>query len=900
MVPSWYRALLRILPRGFRAEYGEEMCRVVAEHWRARRSELSPPEVVDFWLRQAWAVLRAGITVRVGGRDQGSAILRTLAVRNDDGRGTMEGFWMDLRHSARSLRKRPLFTLLTAGTLALGIGSSTALFSAVHAVLFRDLPYEEPDRIVALFHENRETGERGDGFSAANARSLLESSERLEVAAVAEPWSWDLVVEGRAEAMRGWAVSPGFFEAVGAEPWLGRTFLSEEFDYPGDQAPVVLMSHATWTGRFGADPGIVGSDLLLEGQAVTVVGVLPPEFALPDKAELWGPRSWKPYDDPSRAADYMTGFGRLAPGASLEQARAEVDRLASSLTETHPGTNASMGFRLVPLREHLFGNVRTPLLVLLGAVGFVLLIACANVAGLILARGAERQREYALRGALGASAARLIRIVATESVLLAGVGCLLGIGITWAGVQAIQTLGPDHLPRIDELSVDGAVLAFAVAAGALSAILGGLAPSLRLSRPDLREMMSQGGRGSSGSRTSLRLRNRLVVGEVAAAVVLLVGAGLLLKSFTVLLDEELGFDPTDRLAVQVFAYGYGQDGQMTLPEFVNGVVDRLEATPGVEQVALTSSIPGATDGTLASLDIDLPFLVADRAPPPQGREPRGWSHKVSFGYFDVMEVPVVEGRGFQRSDDAQSTRVMVVNETFARRHFPDESPLGERILLGSGEQQSSWEIVGVVADVRSQGHARPPRPEFYRSLSQSGTGSLTFVVEASGDAATLTSQAREAIWAVNPSQSIWGAATVESLLADWLKERRFNLMLLGGFAVVALLLAAVGIYGLMSYSVEQRASELGIRKALGGQAGDIVGMVLREGAGLAVAGVTLGLVGALILTRFLEGMLFGVEPTDPATFALLAAAVLAVAALAALLPALRAVRIDPMVALREE
>jgi len=896
----WYRRLLVLLPRGFRREFGEEMCRVVEEHWRARRQEFSPPEMAGFWLRQAGAVLRAAVTVRMGGRDQGSAILRTLAVRNADGRGTMDGFWMDLRHSARSLRKRPLFTLLTAGTLALGIGSSTALFSAVHAVLFRDLPYEQPERVVALFHDNRETGERGDGFSAANARSLLDESERLQAAAVAEPWAWDLMVDGRAEAIRGWMVSPGFFEAVGADPRLGRTFLPEEFDYPGDQAPVVLMSHGTWTGRFGSDPDIVGSDLLLEGQVVTVVGVLPPEFALPDKAELWGPRSWKPYDDPSRASDYMAGFARLAPGASLEEARAEVDRLAASLSETYPQTNTSMGFRLIPLREHLFGDVRTPLLILLGAVGFVLLIACANVAGLILARGAERQREYALRGALGASAGRLVRIVATESFLLAGVGCLLGVGITWLGVQAIQSLGPDHLPRIDELSVDGTVLLFAVGAGALSAILGGLAPSLRLSRPDLKEMMSQGGRGTSGSRSSLKLRNRLVVAEVAAAVVLIVGAGLLMKSFAVLLDEELGFDPTDRLAVQVFAYGYGQDGGMTLPEFVNGVVDRLQATPGVEQVALTSSVPAATDGTLAAIDVDLPFLVADRAPPPEGRESRAWSQQVSFDYFEAMEIPLREGRAFERSDDSESPRVMVVNETLARRHFPDGRAVGEQLLLGSGERQTSWEIVGVVADVRSQGHARPPRPEFYRSLSQSGTGSLTFVIETSGDPAALTSEAREAIWEVNPSQSIWGAATLESLLGDWLKERRFNLMLLGGFAVVALLLAAVGIYGLMSYSVEQRVSELGIRKALGGQSGDIVRMVLREGAGLAVAGVVLGIVGALLLTRFLDGMLFGVEPTDPATFALLSAAVLGVAALAALLPALRAVRIDPMVALREE
>lgn len=900
MVPGWYRVLLRLLPRSFRREYGEEMCRVAEEHWAAVRATAGPVDALRFWTRQGWAVVRAAVTVRLEREGEGAAVIRRLRRRDDDGRGTMEGLWMDLRQATRSLLKRPLFTLVTAGTLALGIGSSTALFSAVHAVLFRELPYQEPDRIVAVFHESRGTGERGDGLSAANARSLLETSGTLEAVAVAEPWSRDLMVDGRARSLRGWNVSPTFFQAVGAVPRLGRTFLPEEYDYPGEDSPVVLLSHGTWTGRFGADPAIVGSDIQLEGRAVTVVGVLPPEFALPQEAEIWTPRSWKPYDEPSRATDYMTGFARLAPGATLEQAAAEVDRLAASLSEDHPRTNAGLGFRLVPLREHLFGDVRTPLLVLLGAVGFVLLIACANVAGLILARGAERQREYALRGALGASSGRLVRSVACESALLACLGCALGLVLAYVGVEAIRALGPDHLPRIAELAVDGTVLAFAVAASAVSALLGGLAPSLRLSRPDLREMMSQGGRGSSGSRSSMALRNRLVVVEVAAAVVLLVGAGLLMRSFTVLMDEELGFDPTDRLAVQVFAYGYGEDGRMTLGEFVNGVVDRLEATPGVERVALASSIPGATDGALAAIDIDLPFVVADRAPPPEGQEPRAWSNQVSADFFEVMEIPVLEGRGFLPSDDAGAVPVVVINETLARRHFADRDPLGERILLGSGERQRAWEVVGVVADVRSRGHASPPRPEIYRSLGQSGTGSLTFVIQASGDAAGLAAAAREAVWEVNPSQSIWGAATLESLLADWLQDRRFNLLLLGGFAVVALLLAAVGIYGLASYSVEQRVGELGIRKALGGGTGDIVGMVVREGAALAGAGVALGVVGALALGRFLESMLFGVEPTDAATFAFLSLAVLAVSGLAVLLPALRAARLDPMVALREE
>jgi putative ABC transport system permease protein len=878
------------------------MCQVVQEQWDSVRDEADPLEAARFWARQGWAVARAAVRLRWdGARGHGSlGTPRNPRSRDDDGRGYMDGLGLDLRHAARGLRTRPLFTLITAGTLALGIGSSTALFSAVHAVLLRDLPYAAPDRIVALVHEDRETGERGDGLSAANARDLSERVSSFSAVAVAEPWSWDLAVDGRAEALRGWLVSPGFFRAVGVEPRHGRSFLPGEYREGEDGSPVVLLGHGAWTRRFGADPALVGRSIRLEGRAVTVVGILPPEFALPGEAELIGPRPWQPYDAPSRAADYMSGFARLAPGATVTQARAEVDRLARSLAEAHPETNATTTFRLVPLREHLFGDVRTPLLVLLGAVGFVLLIACANVAGLLLARGAERQREYALRGALGASAGRLVRQVVSESALLAALGCLLGLAVAWGGVQAIRAVGTDHLPRLDTLAVDGSVLAFAVTAAALSALLGGLAPSLRLARPDLAGMMREGGRGAAGSRASLALRNRLVMAEVAAAVVLLVGAGLLLKSFTVLLDQELGFDPEDRVALQVFAYGYGEDGRMTLGEFVDGVVVRLEALPGVEGVALTSSIPGATDGTLAAIDVDLPFVVADRAAPPRGQEPRAWSNQVSAGFFEVMEIPVRTGRALLRSDDGSAPPVLLVNETLARRHFPDTDPVGERILLGSGERQRSWEIVGVVADVRSRGHARPPRPEIYRSLYQSGTGSLTFVVHAPGNAAGLLATAREAVWEVNPSQSIWGTATVERLLGDWLGERRFNLLLLGGFAVVALLLAAVGIYGLVSYSVEQRVAELGVRKALGGRATDIVTMVLREGLGLAAAGVALGILGALVLTRFLEGMLFGVEPTDPAIFVLLSATVLAVAALAALVPALRAARLDAVSALRRE
>lgn len=891
-----WRRLLRLLPEGFRAEYGEEMTRVVAEHWAALRTRVGPVGQAAFWTRQVWALVRLAVTLRLG-RGPGARHGTDAAAPGGTGRrgGVMDRLVQDLRHSIRSLRKHPGFTVVTALTLGLGIGASTATFSAVHAVLLRDLPYEEPERAVLIVHENTATGELGDGASAANVRDLGEASERLAAVGVAEPWGLDLQVEDRAESLRTWSVSERFLEVIGARAALGRLFLPEEYTAGRDR--VVLLSHRSWTTRFGQDPGIVGRTLTLDQEPYTVVGVLPADFKFPDASEAWIPRPYGERDEGGgRAADFLVGVGRLAPGVTLEQAQAEADRIARSLAETYGQVNAGLGFRLTPLREYLFGDVRTPLLVLFGAVGVVLLIACANVAGLMLARGAQRQREYALRGALGASTRRLVQHMTVESLVLAGAGCLLGVGLTYGGVAVIRSLGPDHLPRIDEVRVDRVVLLFAVVVTGLSALLSALAPSLRLSRPDLRESLSEGSRGATPGRGGRRLRNGLVVAEVAGAVVLLIGAGLLLKSFAVLVDEELGFEPANRLAVQVFAYGYEPGGREA---FVQDALRRIEAVPGVERVALTSNVPAATDGRISSIDIDLPFVVGDRPRPPLGQEPIATLVMVSPNYFEVIGTPVLEGREFGTGDTADQAPVAIVNETLARRHFPDVDPVGERLAI-PWDDGAEREIVGVVRDTRPFGHESQPRPEIYVPLTQQGTGALTFLVHAGGDAATLTRPVMRAIWDANPAQAIGGAATLESLLADWLQQRRFNLFLLGSFAVLSLVLAGVGIYGLISFSVEQRIGELGIRRALGGRSADLLRMVVGEGARLAALGIGIGVVGAVLLTRFLRGMLFGVEPTDPLTFGALALTVLAVAAMAAFVPGVRAMRVDPVLALRNE
>lgn len=883
MLFKLYGLLIGLMPQSFRREYGDEMWRVAQEQWKVREPYVGRFGAMVFWGRESLALLRAAVGLH---RHE----------NNGTGGMTMDGFKQDLKHAAKALARRPGFSVLTIVTLALGIGATTSIFSAVHTVVLRPLPYANEAEVAVLFRADAETGERSQGVSAANFRDLREASNRFEYVAVAEPWGVDIQVDGRAESLRAWAVSRGFFEAIGAEPLMGRTFAPEDHD--DDASSLGILSHRSWTNRFGADPGILGQPLQIDGGTATIIGIMPPDFAFPDAAEVWVPRPEQVWDDQSRGADYLTGVARLRDDATLDQARAETEQIVASLAASYPNINEDLAYDIVPLRDHLVGSVRTPLFVLMAAVGFVLLIACANVAGLMLARGAQRERDYALRGALGAGTGRLVGHVVAESLILAVAGCAAGIALTYAGLGVIRTLGPVHLPRIDQLSVDGTVLAFAVGAAALSAVLSALAPSWRLSRPNLRDALGDGSRGASSGRLEAKARSRLVVTQVAGAVVLLVGAGLLIRSFSVLMDQELGFDPTDRVALQIFAYDY-EDAQAR-NAVVRQAVDEMLALPGVTGVGITTDLPGATDGTIAKIDITVPFTVVDRAPPPAGQEPVTAISQVSAGYFDVMDIEVVEGRGFEQADNSDGTPVAIINEAMARRHFGGASALGERILVSFGQNPVEREIVGVVRDTRPTGHASLPRPEAYFPLSQVGSGSLTFVVASTSDAGQLIQPASEVIWSINPSQSVYGAMTLEALLGEWLKERRFNLFLLTAFSVIALVLSAIGIYGLVSFSVERRLGELGIRRALGGQSSDLMGMVVGQGARLAATGLVIGLAAAWYLSRFIQSMLFEVAPTDPVTFVGLGFLVFIIAAVATMLPAVRAMKVDPVEALRSE
>ena len=876
------RLLLHLAPKGFREDFGTEVIDTVAE----RRADLgTSPSLVArlrFWWKESRAVARAAIREHADSR----------ATKSRE--SLMEGLSKDIRHSVRALIKRPGFTLIATMTLGLGIGATTAMFSAIHGVLLTELPYDDPDRVVTLYQIDTQDGERSEGVSAANVRDLRESADLFEQVAVADPWSHDLMHDGRAVSLRSWAVSEGFFEAIGAQPALGRVFSPDE--YLPDSEPVVIMGHATWQSRFGGDAGIVGSTVVLDGAERTVVGVLPQGFKFPGPAELWSPRPYQPWDDRSRAAAYMAGVARMAPGVALEQAQSQLDRISSELSATYPRSNGNKTVRALPLREFLFGDIRTPLLVLMGAVALVLLVAAANVTGLQLARGAGRTREYALRGALGASSGRLLRLVTVESTLLAGVGCAIGILLAWGGTRLIRALAPAGVPRIDEVALDLPVLGFAMAAALASALFAGLFPALKASGTDLNGALSEGGRGNEQGRRGGRLRDRLVVGEIALALILSIGAGLLFKSFDRLLSKELGMEPDGRLAMQLFAYD--NEGNMKA-DLLRESMEQIRALPGVEAVAVSSNIPLADDQSIASIEINVPFRVDDADPPPEGQEPTANVASITPGYPEAMGIELVAGREFSAEDHAEAPATILINEALARRHFGDRSPLG-RSLSVSYSGWTSRRIVGVIADVRAQGFESEPVPEIYMPLEQVPTGSLTYVIKAAGDPAALAPMVQRAVWDIDPTQSIWATRTVPDLLSDWVRERRFNLALMGAFSGLAVLLAAIGVYGLMSFSVEQRVGELGLRRALGGNSGDLLRMVLGRGAALAAMGIGIGLVGAIAATRLLRGMLYEVGPFDPGTFVALSLTVLVVAVLAAYLPARRATRVDPMVALRSE
>lgn len=812
----------------------------------------------------------------------------------------LETFWRDVRYGARLLAKTPVFTVVAVVTLAIGIGATTAIFSVVDSVLLRELPFGEPERIVTLWETNLKDGIERDDVSPANFLDWRERATLFEEMAFANPYGFDYMGGGEPETWDAALVSDGFFQVLGVGALHGRTFLPEEYA-PGGE-PVAVLSHGLWRDRFGGDPSLVGQKILLDGEPVTVVGIMPPEFELnlfEREKRLWLPQAPDEAFRQQRRATYLKVVAKLAPGATIEAARAEMDAIASQLATEHPQTNAGVGVTTVSLPEQMTGKARPALVVLFGAVCLVLLVACANVANLMLARSSRREREIALRAAIGASRSRLVRQMLVESLLLALTGCVAGVALAWAAIRAILALSPDDIPRLDQASLDPVALAFAVGVSFLTVVLFGLAPAMQFSKPNLQEALKEAGHTTAGSLPRSRLRSALVVSEIALALVLLVGAGLLGRSFTSLLEVDPGFAADRLVALQVFIWDrYPKPEQRAL--YVEQALARLETVPGVEAAAVTTALPFLE----SSMDTSYPFVVEGRPAPPPGTEPTAFATTATSDYFEVLGVPLLAGRGFDARDTAESTPVVVVNESFARRHFPSESPVGRRISVTRGSRNSrgplTYEIVGVVGDVRNDGLDRAPRVEYYRPHAQASTGSLIFAVRTSADPAALLPVLKSRIWEVNPTQPFYSTPVVGDLVSQSLSSRRFSFALVGLFAGVALVLAVVGIYGVMSFVTSHRTHEIGVRMALGASNLDIVRLVIGEGARLTLIGVVLGLAGAFVVTRYLTSMLFGVEPYDAWTFAAVSLALVAAALLACYLPARRATRLNPTLALRCE
>ncbi len=811
----------------------------------------------------------------------------------------MQTLIQDLRYGIRMLLKKPAFTLVAVVTLALGSGANAAIFSVVNGVLLRSLPYPEPDRIVTLWENNSRESIPRDDVSPANFLDWRERQQVFSEMAYANPSSLEYSSGDEPEVLRAAQVSAGFFNIFGVKAAYGRTFLPEEYETGRDRA--VVMSYGTWQRRFGADENIVGRTLTLDGTPTTVVGVMPPDFRLylfDREEEMWSPQVPDERMKQQRKATYLKVVARLKPEVTVSQAQAEMDRIATQLAQEHPNTNEGVGVTAVTLPEHLKGRWRLALWILFGAVGFVLLIACANVANLLLARGCEREREFVIRAAVGAGRRRILRQLLTESALLAIVGCALGLLLAVWAVDLLVAYNPGDVPRIEQVRLDAATLGFVSLLSFFAALIFGLAPALQFSRTDLQASLKDSGQTRSSSLRN-RLRNVLVVSEIALALVLLIGAGLLLRSFIGLLKVDPGFAADRVVALQVFIWSrYNKPEQREA--YTRETLERIESLPGVQAAGVTTSIPLLE----SSMTTSLPFLIEGQPPPPPGQEPVSQFTIASANYFSAIGARLLRGRVFTQFDTKDSPPVAVINETMANRFWQNEDPVGRKFTLRRGGRDARsgtpLEIIGVVTDQRQDGPEKAPRPEFFVPYSQSPTGSLIFVARTKDDPQVLVQALKATIWESNNSQPFYAVTTMDKLMSDSLKARRFNLALLGAFAVLALALAVVGIYGVMSFSTGQRIREIGLRMALGAQTKDIMKLIVGQGLRLTLIGVGAGLLLALGLTRLLSSLLHEVGPTDPVTYVLIALLLTSVALLACYIPARRATKVDPLVALRYE
>jgi putative ABC transport system permease protein len=806
-------------------------------------------------------------------------------------------FIHDLRYALRVLFRQPAFTIVAALTLAIGIGANTAIFSIVNAVLLRPLPFANPDSLVVLWSNTRP--ERGGAASPDDFLDFRRDQRSFtDIAALANS-SATLTSRGAdAERLRGMRVSAGLLSILGVSPRLGRDFLAEE-DTPGGQR-VVLLSHGLWERRFAADPSLVGKTLNLDGEAHTVIGVMPEGFDFPvGFASTQPPDFWQPLrldpSQPSRGAHFLRVVGRLKPGVTMAAAQAEMTAMARRLEQQHPLTNTNWGLWVFPLHEEYAGDVRQPLLVLLAAVGCVLLIACANVANLLLARATARSKELSVRVALGAGRGRLIRQLLTESLLLAGIGGLLGLGIATWSLELVPALAGDSLPRAMTIGLDVRALAFTAGAVLLTGILFGLAPAWLIARTAIADSLRASSRSTGATPGTHRLRAGLVVGEVALAFVLLVGAGLMIRSFQQLESVRPGFSPERIMSAQLALPNAQYQEEPRRTDLVRRYLEQLRAVPGVQTAALTTLLP------MTRQDALLVFAVEGRPDEGPGRWPISRVSTVSDQYFETLSIPLVRGRYLDARDQPGTAGAAVISRTLAQRFFKDQDPLGQRIKLAPPQDDAPWlTIVGVVDDVRHRNLAQAVEPLLYTAYAHAPTTNMNVVVRGDLTPAELGSALTRELAAIDRNLALVNVRTMEAVVSMSLASERFRTRLLGAFALIALLLAAIGVYGVMAYSVEQRSQELGLRMALGAEPRHVIRLVAGQGLALIGAGLLIGIAAALALTRLVASLLYGVSPTDPATFVAIAALLLSAAAAATYVPARRATRADPMIVLRTE
>jgi putative ABC transport system permease protein len=808
----------------------------------------------------------------------------------------LETVWQDVRFAARTLARAPGFTAAAVLALALGIGATTAIFSVVDAVLLRPLPYAQPERLAVVLHRGR------NPVAPANYLDWRREASAFERMGAAEYWQPNLGGIDRPERVLGLHVTADVLPMLGVAPMLGRLSTPDEDQAGRDH--VVVLGYRIWQRRFAGDPGVLGRSITLDGEPHTVIGVMPRGVEFPPfwatGAELWAPMPLAERAS-NRNAQSLRVFGRLAPDSSLDQARTQMATITARLDQAYPGTNRNVAVRT--LDDMAVGNVRAALLILLGAVGFVLLIACANVAHMLLARAAARQKEVALRVALGASRARVIRQLLTESLVLASAGGLAGLALAGWAIRALVAIGPDNLPRLETVGLDLRVLGVTLGVSLLTGIAFGLAPALQASRSDLTASLREGERGSTAGGGRHRLRRILMGSEMALALVLLVGAGLMIRTFVALRAFDPGFRPDHVLSAVVSVTGSraGEPAQRTA--FYRTVLDRLRALPGVASASAINHLPLAGDIW------GFPFQVEGRTRPAPGETPSAAARVVFPGYFATMGLPLVRGRDFDFRDELGAPGVVIVNEWMAERHWPGQDVVGKRITLDDADKGPWLTVVGVARNAARTRWAAEPEEEMflpflqsprYRESPHAAYTYMTMVVRTTGDAAALAPSLRTAVWNADAGVTIAEVQTMDEVVSRSTASPRFYLLLLGSFAAVALALAAVGIYGVMSYSVARRRSEIGIRMALGARPADVLRLVMSEAIGVAAAGAAAGLFAALALSRLMSGLLYGVAATDPATFAGVCVVLTFVALTATYIPARRAVRVDPLTALRVE